>query len=96
MIYGEIYTRTGLSKAIFAYRKSNESTPGSLTHYACVASSSIFIKGYNGSSGRICRGDVRPAHEEEIELFVEKLNMHGFYYNKSNRRVINILTGELI
>lgn len=95
MIDGEIYIRTSPPIAIFAYRNNTELC-SSLTHYACVMSDCVYIKGLNGSSGRICRGDVRPAHEEEIEFFVEKLNRHGFYYNKSNRRVINILTGDLI
>lgn len=95
MIDGEIYVRIDGEKAIFAYRSNSENC-SSLTHYACATEHNVYIKGRNGSCGRISKGETRPANEYEIEFFVNKLNIHGFYYNKPNRRVINIVTGELI
>ena len=95
MIDGEIYVRIGYPTAIFAYRNNTELC-SSLTHYACVMSDCVYIKGLNGSSGIICTGETKLAREDEIEVFVNQLYRRGFHYNKANRRVIKILTGELI
>lgn len=95
MIDGEIYIRTSTPIAIFAYRNNTELC-SSLTHYACVMSDCVYIKGLNGSSGRIYTGETKLAREDEIEVFVNQLYRRGFHYNKANRRVIKILTGELI
>ena len=96
MIDGELYVRTQTpDKAIFAYRASDTHVI-SLTHYACVTDTCVYIKGWNGSIGKIGRGITRPANEEEIQFFVDRLRIHGFYYNKPNRRVINSRTGDLI
>lgn len=94
MIDGELYVRTS-DKVIFAYR-AGDTNVISLTHYACVTDTCVYIKGWNGSIGRINQGDTRPANEAEIEFFVDRLRVNGFYYNKPNRRVINSITGELI
>ena len=95
MIDGELYVRTS-DNAIFAYRASDVLHECSLTHYACVLDNCVYVKGWNGSMGRINRGETRPANETEIESFIDKLRIQGFYYNRPNRRVINSITGYLI
>lgn len=95
MIDEEIYVRTDYPIAIFAYRHITESIR-SLTHYACVINNSFYIKGYDGSTGRISHGRTREATEAEVECFMNKLHSNGFHYNKANKRVIQISTGELL
>ena len=96
MIDGEIYVRDSSIKAIFAYREAQQSTI-TLTHYAAVLNgSNVFVCGVYGSIGFICGGTVRAATLEEVDLFETKLNEHGYHYNKDNKKVIRISTGELI
>ena len=96
MIDGEIYVRNGSREAIFAYREAQQSTI-TLTHYAAVLNgSNVFVCGVDGSIGYICGGTVRDATLEEVDLFETKLNEHGYHYNKNNKRVIQISTGELL
>ena len=96
MIDGEIYVRDSSIKAIFAYREAQQSTI-TLTHYAAVLNgSNVFVCGVDGSIGYICGGTVRAATLEEIDLFETKLNEHGYHYNKDNKKVIRISTGDLI
>lgn len=96
MIDGEIYVRNGSRNAIFAYRETSQRTV-SLTHYAAVLNGSdVFVCGVDGSIGFIFCGTVRAATLEEVDLFTNKLHEIGFHYNKSNKKVIRISTGELI
>ena len=96
MIDGEIYVRESSIKAIFAYRDAPQRTT-SLTHYAAVLNgSTVYVCGVDGSCGCICRGNIRAATLEEIDLFETKLNENGYHYNKDNKKVIRISTGELI
>ena len=96
MIDGEIYVRNGSREAIFAYREASQRT-ASLTHYAAVLNgSNVFVCGVDGSIGFICVGTVRAATLEEVDLFETKLNEKGYHYNKANKKVIRISTGELI
>ncbi len=96
MIDGEIYVRNGYNKAIFAYREVQGGSI-SLTHYAVVINdSTIFVCGVDGSTGRITRNTVRDATSDEVDLFTNKLHESGFHYNKANKKVIRISTGELI
>lgn len=96
MIDGEIYVRNGSNKAIFAYRETQESSI-SLTHYAAVVNdSTVYVCGVDGSTGRLCRDTVRDATSDEVDVFTNKLHERGFHYNKANKKVIRISTGELI
>lgn len=100
MIDGEIYTRECgiMFDAIFAYRYDAEYLDSgcSITHYACVMGSDVFVRNYDGSHGIIGYGPTRIATEQEIEKFVDALREYGFHYNKANKKVININTGELL
>ena len=96
MIDGEIYVRNGIREAIFAYREASQRT-ALLTHYAAVLNgSNVFVCGVDGSIGEIFGGTVRAATLEEVDLFDTKLNEHGYHYNKDNKKVIRISTGDLI
>lgn len=98
MIDGEIYTRTANGDAIFAYRYDADYLDEgySITHYACVMGSNVYVRNYDGSHGLICDGPTRIATEQEIERFVDALREYGFHYNKANKKVRNISTGELL
>lgn len=96
MIDGEIYVRESSIKAIFAYREAPQRIT-SLAHYAAVLNgSTVFVCGVDGSIGFICGETVRAATLEEIDLFETKLNENGYHYNKVNKKVIQISTGELL
>lgn len=96
MIDDEIYVRNGSRKAIFAYRETSQRTLA-LTHYAAVVNgSNVFVCGVDGITGFICGGTVRAATLEEVDLFETKLNENGYHYNKDNKKVIRISTGELL
>ena len=96
MTDGEIYVRDSSIKAIFAYREALQSTI-TLTNYAAVLNgSTVYICGVDGSTGCISRNTVRAATLEEIDLFETKLNENGYHYNKDNKKVIRISTGELL
>ena len=98
MIDGEIYTRLGSKQAVFAYRDDSIVNSNlTITHYASVTfEGNVYIKGIDGSNGRINGGLVRPARDYEIEFFVNKLRDRGYHYNKSNKKVIHISTGRLL
>lgn len=98
MIDGELYTRTSHAKAVFAYRYDSSVDQNiSLTHYAAVFySGETFIRGVNGSKGCIATGEFRLAHEDEIDIFVTELREQGYHYNKINKKVIRINTGEIV
>lgn len=98
MIDGEIYTRTANGDAIFTYRYDADylGEDYNITHYACVMGSNVYVRNYDGSLGLICDGPTRIATEQEIDKFVDALREYGFHYNKANKKVININTGELL
>lgn len=102
MIDGEIYARIIyeampiISDAIFAYRCDAGYTGRNITHYACVVGSNVYVKNYNGSCGVLRNGPTRIATAQEIEKFVDTMRNHGFHYNKANKKVIRISTGEIL
>lgn len=58
--------------------------------------SNVFVRNYDGSYGLIGYGQTRIATEQEIEKFIDTMRYNGFHYNKANKKVIRIDTGELL
>jgi hypothetical protein len=94
MIEGELYVLAEYPKCVFAYK--NESG-GSIYHYACVnRHNKVKIPGIGFATGTLFRLQTRIANDEERSRFYEYLHESGYHYNIANRKVINIITGELV
>lgn len=95
MIDGEIYTKIGDSLCTFAFRYVGVSD--GLYHYIGVNSADE-VKRYGDrcSTGYMGSGEARLATNEEVERFKRLLKRKGYYWNKANKKVIRINTGELL
>ena len=94
MIDGELYVFVDSPKCVFAYKSETE---GTIYHYACVNSGDqVRIPGIGLATGTLSRQSTRIANDEERSRFYEYLHESGYHYNMANRKVINIITGELI
>ena len=95
MIDGEIYTKVEDNLCAFAFRDIGV-TDG-LYHYIGVNKANA-VKRYGDrhSTGRMGSGEARLATDEEVERFKRLLKQNDYYWNKANKKVIRISTGELI
>lgn len=95
MIDGEIYTNIEDSLCTFAFR--DVGVAGELYHYIGVNSAND-VKRYGDrhSTGYMGRGEARLATNEEFERFKLLLKQKDYYWNKANKKVIRISTGELL
>ena len=94
MIEGELYVLAVSPKCVFAYKRESR---GSIYHYACVNSSDeVRIPGIGVAIGSLNVQPTRIANDEERSRFYEYLHESGYHYNMANRKVINIITGEIV
>lgn len=94
MIEGELYVLKNCPNCVFAYKRQ---LGGSIYHYACVNShDEARIPGIGLSLGVLTSQPTRIANDEERSRFYEYLHESGYHYNMANRKVINIITGELV
>jgi hypothetical protein len=95
MIDGEIYTKIGDSLCTFAFRYVGVSD--GLYHYIGVNSADEVKRfGDRHSSGCMGYGEARLATIEEVERFKRLLKTNDYHWNKANKKVIRISTGELL
>ena len=94
MIEGELYVLAVSPKCVFAYKRESGL---SIFHYACVnCSDQVRIPGIGLATGTLSRQSTRIANDEERSRFYEYLHESGYHYNMANRKVINIITGEIV
>lgn len=95
MIDGEIYTKVEDNLCTFAFR--DVGVTGWLYHYIGVNNVDD-VKRYGDmhSTGCMGSGEARPATNEEVERFKRLLKQEDYYWNKANKKVIRISTGELL
>lgn len=94
MIEGELYVLKNSPDCVFAYKRKLGRT---IYHYACVHShNEVKIPGIGLSIGVLAIKPTRIANDEERSRFYEYLHESGYHYNMANRKVINIITGELV
>ena len=95
MIDGEIYTKVEDNLCTFAFRDIG-GTEG-LYHYIGVNCADEVKKfGDRHSSGCMGYGEARLATIEEVERFKRLLKTNDYHWNKANKKVIRISTGELL
>ena len=94
MIEGELYVFEDSPKCVFACKRE---TIGTIYHYACVNSyDEVRIPGIGMATGTLDRESTRIANDEERSRFYEYLHESGYHYNMANRKVINVITGEIV
>ena len=94
MIDGEIYTKVEDSLCTFAFRDIGVT---GLYHYIGVNHDDKVKRfGDRYSTGYMGSGEARLATNEEVERFKRLLKREDYYWNKANKKVIRISTGELI
>lgn len=94
MIEGELYIFVNSPKCVFAYKEENRYN---IYHYACVnCSDEVKIPGIGTATGRLNSRPTRIANDEERSRFYEYLHESGYHYNMANKKVINIITGEIV
>lgn len=95
MIDGEIYVDSENTDLIFAYRGES----GNFTlHYICVTSYNV-VKRYGDGTcfGQlILHGSCTPANDEQKARFTRLLSENDYHWNKDNKKVIRISTGEIL
>lgn len=95
MIDGEIYTLCRDNKVVFAYRDAGRLSAN--THYIGVNSFNEVKRYGDGLSvGDMGAGDTRLANAEEIARFKSLLEEEDYHWNKANKKVIKISTGEIL
>ena len=95
MIDGEIYTKVEDNLCTFAFRYIG-GTEG-LYHYIGVNNiNEVKRYGDRYSTGYMGVGEARLATNEEVERFKRLLKQEDYYWNKANKKVIRISTGELL
>jgi len=94
MIEGEIYVNESGPSCVFAYRGK---TLYYTMHYICVNSyGEVKRYGDGMSTGNLSIRQSRLADEEELQRFTRILKENDYHYNKANKKVIRISTGELL
>lgn len=95
MIDGEIYTMCRDTGVVFAFRDVARRRDN--THYIGVNSYNE-VKRYGDelSSGQMGQGETRLANADEIARFKRLLKEEDYHWNKANKKVIRISTGELL
>lgn len=95
MIDGEIYTMSRDTRVVFAYRYVARSSAN--THYIGVNSYNEVRRYGDGlTCGEMGRGDTRLANADEIARFTRFLEEADYHWNKANKKVIRISTGEIL
>lgn len=95
MIDGEIYTLFRDTNVVFAYRDVGRCRAN--THYIGVNSyNEVKRYGDGHTVGEMGEGDTRLANSDEIARFKSFLEASDYYWNKSNKKVIRISTGEIL
>ena len=90
MIDGEIYTMCRDTRVVFARCNAN-------THYIGVNSLNEVKRYGDGlSCGEMGGGDTRLANADEIARFKSLLEEADYHWNKANKKVIRISTGEIL
>lgn len=94
MIDGEIYTLFSSPETVFAYR---EDGIGDNPHYIGVNSLNHVCRyGDCRSVGFMGCGAARLANAGEIARFYRLLHNADYHWNKANKKVIRISTGEIL
>lgn len=94
MIEGELYVLKDSPKCVFAYKTESG---GTFYHYACVnRCDEVRIPGIGTATGTLNGQPTRIANDEECSRFYEYLHEAGYHYNKANKKVIRINTGEIL
>ena len=94
MIDGEIYTKIEDSLCTFAFRDIGDT---GLYHYIGVnREDKVKRFGDRHSTGYMGSGEARLATNEEVERFKRLLKLNDYCWNKANKKVIRISTGELL
>ena len=94
MIEGELYVLKNSPNCVFAYKRQ---LGASIYYYACVNShDAVKIPGIGLVIGALTSQPTRIANDEERSRFYEYLHESGYHYNMANRKVINIITVELV
>lgn len=95
MIDGEIYTKIEDSLCTFAFRDIGVADV--LYHYIGVNSADKVKRfGDRHSTGCMGSGEARLATYDEVERFKRLLKLNDYCWNKANKKVIRISTGELL
>ena len=95
MIDGEIYTKINDNLCTFAFRDIGNT--GMLYHYIGVNNADdVKMYGDRHSTGCMGGGEARLATDEEVSRFKRLLKQKDYYWNKANKKVIRISTGELL
>lgn len=95
MIDGEIYTKIDDNRCTFAFRDIGDIR----VHYHYIGVNCMDeVKRYGDghSTGSMGGGAARLATDEEVERFKRLLKQKDYYWNKANKKVIRISTGELL
>lgn len=94
MIDGEIYVLAERPKCVFAFKSKSERT---IYHYACVNQhDEVKIPGIGLATGTLTGQSTRIANDDDRIRFYEYLHESGYHYNVANKKVINVITGELV
>jgi hypothetical protein len=95
MIDGEIYTKIEDSLCTFAFRDTG--VVNGLYHYIGVnREDKVKRYGDRYSTGSMGSGEARFATYDEVERFKRLLKLNDYCWNKANKKVIRISTGELL
>lgn len=95
MIDGEIYTMCRDNKVVFAYRAIGRRIYNS--HYIGVNSyGEVKRLGDGHTIGEMGEGATRLANSDEIAIFYRLLHNADYHWNKANKKVIRISTGEIL
>lgn len=95
MIDGEIYTMCRDTRVVFAYRDVARLRTN--PHYIGVnAYGEVKRYGDGHTIGDMGKGATRLANADEIARFKNLLKEEDYHWNKSNKKVIRISTGEIL
>ena len=94
MIDGEIYTLFSSPETVFVYRECGRSDN---THYIGVTYlNNVKRYGDGRSIGVMGSGAARLANAGEIARFYRLLHNADYHWNRANKKVIRISTGEIL
>ena len=95
MIDGEIYTKVEDNLCTFAFRDIGV-TEGLYQYIGVNNANAVKRYGDRHSTGYMGVGEARLATNGEVERFKRLLKQKDYYWNKANKKVIRISTGELL
>lgn len=95
MIDGEIYVVIRNESCVFAFR--DDGSGRQTTHYIGVTGrNEVKRYGDNACGLMYSYEGARLANDEQRERFKEFLERNDYYWNKENKKVIRISTGEVL